>query len=103
MKRYSAHAASSSASRIGRARDVRLAAVAELGLVARAAPRAADEQHQCATRGGAVLVDQRAGREALERERRVASGCGSPLRDRLGEDLARAGRRLEAAGAPAAS
>jgi hypothetical protein len=32
------------------AHDMRLAAVGELDLVARAAPGTADEQHQCATR-----------------------------------------------------
>src|SRR2546430_1742299 len=51
--------------------------------------------------GGAVLVDQVAVGEALERE-----GLGQPVRplmgQRVGEDVARAWRRLEAAGAPAA-
>src|SRR5581483_5584301 len=52
-------------------------------------------------RGGAVLVDERAGREAVEAERggewvRFVAG------DRVGEDVAGAGGRLEPPGAPAA-
>ena len=52
-------------------------------------------------RGRAVLVDQRAGGEALEREglrERMRFAFG----ERPGEDVARAGRGLEAARAPAA-
>src|SRR3954468_15757739 len=75
--------------RIGRTRDVRFTAVAELGLVARAAPGAADEKHQYATlrsvRNGsrAMLVDEGSAGEALEaegpRERmRLPLGGGPP-------------------------
>src|SRR5207253_2735965 len=51
--------------------------------------------------GGAVLVDQRPGREAVESE-----GPGQRMRfvmrDRMGEDMAGPWGRLEPAGAPAA-
>ena len=59
--------------RVRRVGDARLAAVAELGRVARPAMRARDQQHAMPSvrdRGGAVLVDERAGLEPLERERR---------------------------------
>ena len=72
MNRYSAHSRVGERVRVRRVGDAGLAAVAELGLVARPAPRAAGSQRASVGHGGrAVLVDQRAGREALQRERPV--------------------------------
>src|SRR5690606_19463122 len=51
--------------------------------------------------GGAVLGDEGAGREALERERR-GDGVRLVTRDEVGEGVAGPRRRLPAAGAPAA-
>ena len=65
---------------VGRVGDVRLAAVAELDLVAWPAPGARDQQHAALSSVGhrrrAVLVDQRTGREPLERERARRAGAG---------------------------
>src|SRR5687767_12217928 len=52
-------------------------------------------------RGGAVLVDQRAGREPIEGER-LGERAGLALGDRLGVDPPGARRALEPAGSPAA-
>ena len=87
-----------------RARDMRLAAVAELDLVALRRTRGRGSAACTSSmrhRRRAVLVDQRAGREAVERERR-RERVRLVVGDRVGEDLAGARRRLEPAGAPAA-
>src|ERR1700722_4429060 len=62
--------------RIARARDMRLAAVAELVLWPRAAPGASDQQHQCATAAAAASSIRR---PVLNRssENGAAIGCGS--------------------------
>src|SRR3546814_14188763 len=51
--------------------------------------------------GSAVFVDQRAAAEAVEAEGGVQR-VRLVMRDGMGENMAAAGRRLEAAGAPAA-
>src|SRR5580704_3351674 len=51
--------------------------------------------------GGAVLVDEHAGGETVEREWRCQR-VRRIVRDRVGEDMAGTGRRLEPASAPAA-
>ena len=63
--------------RVGRVRHVRLPAVAELDLVAVAAPGAGDEQHQCATAAApcssiSAPVSNRSSANG------TFSGCGSP-------------------------
>src|SRR5438132_2432452 len=64
--------------RIWRARDVRFAAAAELGLVARAAPGTANEQHQCAT-AAAPCSSISAPVVKRSSAKGFASGCASPL------------------------
>jgi hypothetical protein len=101
---YAAHSSSvrSAGSGVG---DVGLAAVVELGLVARARTRgrgsAASVFSSVGHGGGAVLVDERAGGEAVE-AKGAFSGCGSPCGDGVREGPADAGGGLETAGAPAA-
>src|SRR3546814_19380446 len=79
--------------------------VGEFGVVARAAPGAGDQQHGLTLSmrhaGGAVLVDQVAAPEALQGEG-CGDGVGPVVRHQVGEDVPGPGRRLEAAGAPAA-
>src|SRR5690349_23874304 len=62
--------------RIGWAGDVRFAAIAELGLVARAAPGAANEEHQCAT-AAAPCSSMSAPVVNRSSPKGRASGCGT--------------------------